>query len=386
MNEKSAYFDNAATTFPKPEIVYQLADEFYRSCGANAGRGQYPMAAKAMKLIEETRELLLALFRCNNKQAIFTSSATEAINKILFGLNLEPGSIIYLSPFEHNAVTRVAYALEQNAGIKIKHLPFERNSLRLDERRIKQEFAESPPSVVIATHASNVCGTVLPIEMVFSLAKRHQAITLVDMSQTAGLLELPVASSIIDYAIFAGHKTLLAPFGVGGFFCNANANLTPIMFGGTGINSLDQGSAETLRERIEIGSPNIYAIAGLNASLKWIDKKGIAAIHQYESDNADQLLNILRSYSNITIVADSITTERIGVVSALFDNYSPDEIGSVLASNGVAVRTGLHCSPYAHAFLGTAPSGTVRFSVSCLTAEEDFGILRNALNVIRDHG
>ncbi len=383
---KLAYFDNAATSFPKPECVYAYADDFYRTAGANAGRGQYQIASKANALIEETRASLLSLYRCENKQVIFTSSATEAINKILFGLSLKPEMTIYLSPFEHNSVTRVVHAIAKMNGVRIEILPFDSKTLLLNVEETVKAFSENAPSVVVATHASNVCGVILPVDSLFSLAKSHGAITVLDMSQTTGLLNLKLSSDDIDYAVFAGHKSLLAPFGIGGFICKKTAMLEPVFHGGTGVDSIRQEPAETLRERMEVGSPNIYALAGLNASLTWISNNGLDWVCNEERKRARRLLDLLHSFSNVKIIADVDTVERIGVVSTLFNYYCPDEMGGILSQNAVAVRTGLHCSPYAHEFLGTSPTGSVRFSVSCLSTDQDFEILNEALEIINKAG
>jgi len=384
--EKIAYFDNAATSFPKPECVYRFADEFYRTCGVNVGRGQYTLAAKANALMEDTRNHLLSLYGCANKQVVFSSSATEAINKILFGLSVTPHSNVYISPFEHNAVTRVVHAMERECAIVIRQLPFKKDTLEFDSEKARLEFARYKPDVVIATHASNVCGAILPIEDIFNLAKFHDAVTIVDMSQTAGLIPINLASNNTDYAVFAGHKSLMGPFGIGGFICSKKAQLTPLLFGGTGFDSISQEVADSLRGRMEVGSPNIYAIAGLNAAINWICSQGIGAIRSIESQKTNRLLEILRTHSNVTIIADEMPSERIGVVSTVFDNYSPDEMGMILSGRDIAVRTGLHCSPYAHEFLGTSPNGTVRFSISSLTDDQAFQRLETELGIIERQG
>lgn len=381
-----AYFDNAATSFPKPKAVYDFADSFYRSYGVNIGRSQYSLTAKASVLLEETRELMLALYECENKQVVFTSSATEAINKILLGLDLRPHSVVYISPFEHNAVTRALHGIKRALDIDIRLLPFNKNSLEFDYEKARTAFQQLRPDLVVATHASNVCGTVLPINSIFSLAKAYNATTIVDMSQTAGLLTLQLNTDEVDYAVFAGHKSLFAPFGIGGFICSKSSQLTPVFFGGTGIESLSQDMPQTLREQVEIGSQNVYAIAGLNAALKWIMGQGLQTIRNEENRNADRLRDILRAYDNLRIVAEAMTSDHIGVVSVLFDGYSPDEIGMVFNSQDVAVRTGLHCAPYAHDFLNTSPIGTVRLSISCLTAEKDFRQLSKVLDIVEKSG
>jgi selenocysteine lyase/cysteine desulfurase len=202
------------------------------------------------------------------------------------------------------------------------------------------------------------------------------------MSQTAGLLPLPLASDIFDFAVFAGHKTLLGPFGVGGFICKRGTRLDPVFFGGNGINSIEQDLPNDIVKMEEVGSQNTYAIAGLKASTDWILKRDIEHVHASENAKRDALLSLLRSYAFIQVVGDQMECDRIGVTSALFEGYSPDETEMVLGQFGIAVRSGIQCAPYAHRFLGTLPAGTVRFSVSAMTTEEDMMRLKGALDSI----
>ena len=234
---------------------------------------------------------------------------------------------------------------------------------------------------MIVSHASNVCGVVAPIQELTSMAKAYGAITLVDMCQTAGLIDTDLSGTNIDFAVFAGHKTLYSPLGVAGVISNFDIKPAPLLYGGTGVESANQSLPETLPERYEVGSPNIASIAGLNASLKWIQQKGISEIHCKEQENRNKLISVLSGFSNIQVINTS-ETESIGVVSCVFDGYSSDNVGQILSEQGVAVRTGLHCAPYAHQFLGTYPAGTVRFSVSFFNTDEDFEALRNALEYI----
>lgn len=379
--EAIAYFDNAATTFPKPEEVYQFTDQFYRTCGVNVGRGQHKLASKASCLVQETREALLSLFHCPTKKVVFTPSATEAINLVLQGLTVADNYNIYISPFEHNAVTRVLNHLQGVYNINILQLAVDKKTLKYDFEKIKNQFAEKKPNWMIVSHASNVCGVVAPIQELTSMAKAYGAITLVDMCQTAGLIDTDLSGTNIDFAVFAGHKTLYSPLGVAGVISNFDIKPAPLLYGGTGVESANQSLPETLPERYEVGSPNIASIAGLNASLKWIQQKGISEIHYKEQENRNKLISVLSGFSNIQVINTS-ETESIGVVSCVFDGYSSDNVGQILSEQGVAVRTGLHCAPYAHQFLGTYPAGTVRFSVSFFTTDEDFEALRNALEYI----
>lgn len=384
--DKQAYFDNAATTFPKPEQVYDFADHAFRNIGVNTGRGNYALATGAEEIVQGCRDRLRRLLKCEGKQVVFTASATDALNRILLGLSLKAGDAVYLSPFEHNAVTRTIHHLQKAVEIEIFELPFDRDTLLFDASCAQEMFENHPPVLVCLTHASNVCGAVLPVENIAALAKRAGSIIVIDMSQTAGLVPVRLSLEDIDFAVFAGHKTLYAPFGVGGFICSiSESRLRPVLFGGNGVNSIEQDMPSDIRLMEEVGSQNLYAIAGLYASVGWLleDKNRATAI---EHANRDKLLDLLGSYRNIEIVADRMKCERIGVVSCLFDGYSPDEIGVVLNELGVSVRAGLHCAPYAHRFLGTLPAGTVRFSVSALTNETDFEVLERALNYIQQNG
>lgn len=381
---ETAYFDNAATTFPKPSIVYDYADSFYRNSGGNIGRGGNALAVAAGEIAKAAKNNLKKLYDCPADEVIFTASATDALNRILLGLNLTKGDVVYCTPFEHNAVTRPLFHLAETTGIKIEVLPFDAETFMPRYEEIEEAFAAQPPRLVVMTHASNVCGAVVPVETVARMAKTYSATTVIDMSQTAGLLPLQLSSDLFDFAVFAGHKTLYGPFGIGGFFCKRGAKLSPVFFGGNGINSVEQRLPENIVQMEEIGSQNTYAIAGLKASTDWLLKQGLEAIRKIEMENRDRLLKCLRAAGFCSLVGESMECERIGVVSALFDGYSPDEGEMVLGRCGVAVRSGIQCAPYAHRFLGTLPAGTIRFSVSALTSDPEFDALERALDVINE--
>ena len=379
--EKVAYFDNAATTFPKPECVYNFTDQFYRECGVNVGRGQHKLASRASALVQETRELLLELFHCPAKKAVFTHTATEAINLILRGLPVNDNYTVYISPFEHNAVTRVLYHLQSMYDIKVETLCFDKVTMTYDIARIRNQFAEQKPNWMVVSHASNVCGVVSPIKELCHLSKKFGSINIVDMCQTAGLVDTDLSGEDIDFAVFAGHKTLYSPLGVAGVVSSFATKPQPLLFGGTGVESANQALPESVPERYEVASPDIAAIAGLNASLKWIKETGIQNIYEKEQENFKRLVELLSRYENIKII-DIGDAESIGVVSCLFDGYGSDSIGQILSEQDVAVRTGLHCAPTAHKFIGTFPAGTVRFSVSYFNTDEDFDVLEAALDYI----
>ena len=377
-----AYFDNAATTHPKPEAVYAFMDRFYRESGGNAGRGQYKLAASASRVISETRKMIQKALLCENKEVIFAPSATIAMNMVLQGV-ITPGMNVYISPFEHNAVTRTLHALEEKISITVSLLPFDRET-GYDLSATKAAFNVKRPDVLIVSHASNVCGLIAPVEKLTAMAKEYSCITVLDIAQTAGLVSLNIGSNDIDYAVFAGHKTLYGPIGIGGFVKKPEVKPIPVLFGGTGVESALQDMPHDTPARYEMGSQNIHAIAGLHAALTWFLEQP-EAIRTVEEANHKRLLSILKAHANISIIGPADRSNCIGVVSCLFDDYSSDNIGDVLDRLGIAVRTGLHCAPVAHNTLGTAPAGTVRFSVSYFTTEDDFRALEDALEYIEEN-
>ena len=379
-----AYFDNAATTYPKPDEVYSFMDSFYRAHGGSAGRGDYDLANTARGIIEETRNLIQKLLHCPAKQVVFTPTATIALNMIIQGLIVGGAKNIYISPFEHNAVTRVLHHFEQTGQITVTELTVSK-SLEYDLERIRYQFDSLRPDLVVVSHASNVIGLVAPVEQIFELAKEYSAKTLVDMAQTAGLVDLNVGLETIDYAVFAGHKTLLGPTGISGFVMKPNANLSPVLFGGTGYDSANQNMPDSLPEKYEMGTLNIAGIAGLNAALKWIAQRSVDRLFQEEEARRQRLLQILSNYDYLTVIGNVENRQYVGIVSCLIDGISSDIAGNIFAEQGISVRTGLQCAPRAHQFLGTFPSGTIRLSVNCFTKEEDFAELQEALSYIGDN-
>ncbi|SDF48632.1 aminotransferase class V-fold PLP-dependent enzyme [Eubacterium pyruvativorans] len=378
-----AYFDNAATTYPKPECVYRSMDEFYRSSGANAGRGNYKLSQSAGSLIGETRELIQALLHCSAKQVVFEPTATIALNLIIQGIIFDGAVNIYISPFEHNAVTRTLHHFEKEGVIKVRQLAVS-DEMVYDMERIRYQFDADKPDFVIVSHASNVFGLIAPVEKIFSLAKKYNAVTLVDMAQTAGLVDLNVGLSTIDFAVFAGHKTLYGPTGISGFVMNPAMKFSPVLFGGTGYESANQDMPEDLPQRYEMGTLNISGIAGLNAALKWGREKTIDEIWNTEQEHRQRLIELLERYDFIQIIGNEPGCRYVGIVSAVIEGISSDSAGPVFDECNIAVRTGLQCAPLAHRFVGTYPAGTVRFSVSYFTSDEDYAELEKALDYIED--
>ena len=379
-----AYFDNAATTFPKPDSVYTFMDQYYRANGASAGRGIYAQAMSVGQLVSDTRSRLQKLLNCPAKQIVFTPTATIALNIIIQGLLQGERKTVYITPFEHNAVTRTLHHFELLGKVAVLQLNVD-GHLRYDIDEIRQQFSKNKPDVLIMSHASNVFGLVAPVEKLSVLAKQHGATVVIDMAQTAGLIPCNTGLETIDFAVFAGHKTLYGPTGISGFAMKPTANLHPVLFGGTGFDSANQDMPASVPERYEMGTMNSVGIAGLNAALRWIEEIGVETIRDVEQNNRKRLIDMLSRYDFIRLVGIEPDNKYVGVVSVLIEGISSESCGSIFDRLGISVRTGLQCAPLAHKNLGTYPAGTIRFSVSYFTTEADFSELEHALDYISEN-
>lgn len=205
------------------------------------------------------------------------------------------------------------------------------------------------------------------------------------MAQTAGIVDCNLGLSTFDFAVFAGHKTMYGPTGISGFVMNPEMKLPAVIFGGTGYESANQDMPESIPEKYEMGTLNIAGVAGLNAAIDWIQKTSIEVLKTREDVNRQRLLDLLNKYDFIKIIGNNTEREYVGIVSCVIDEISSDSAGSIFAQQGIAVRTGLHCAPLAHQFLGTYPAGTIRFSVNFFTSDDDFEELEKALDYIEDN-
>jgi len=371
------YLDNAATTYPKPEEVYRTVENANRNYAFNAGRGTYKEAHQTLEMIEETRQLLGNLIGVSGSTVSFESSATEALNIIIYGLGLEDGDTVYISPFEHNAVVRPLYNLQKTKNINIEVLPFIKETWEFDAEKANDFFALKKPKAVFVSHISNVTGYILPYEEIFTLSKKYGAVTILDCSQSLGVLN---PSNInIDFVVFAGHKSLYATFGVAGFMNLSNMRLNVVKSGGTGSDSLNHEMPEGGNGRYEAGSINSVAIAGLNQSIKWLTKN---QVYQHEKDLTDLLISKLQKKDNIHLYIPDNYSKIQGIVSINVEGYSPIDVGTILSDDfDICVRTGYHCSPFVHDFIGSRERmGTVRISIGAFNTESEIEQLISALD------
>ena len=375
------YLDNAATTFPKPEHVYLEMDKVNRTLAVNAGRGAYKTAREATRFIMETKELLLKLFHAEGiADIIFTPSVTHAINLVLSGIALDPSSIVYITPYEHNAVARPVKMLQKKLGFRLEFIPLTED-LRIDLEKTAYLFTQKKPSLVIVNKISNVTGYILPAEELFHLAKKYNAITVMDAAQAAGLYPIDARIDNADIICFAGHKTLYGPLGIGGFVLKHGVVLNPLFAGGTGSNSLSLDMPEFAPEKYEAASPNIVSIAGLHASLEVLNQE---EHFRYVVEMTEYLISKLSNMSKIQLLGVYSPEITAGIVSFVVDGYSSDEVGKILDDEfEIAVRTGYHCAPFIHDYLNDkAYSGTVRIGIGMFTTKEDINCLIQALETL----
>lgn len=364
------YLDNAATTFPKPEVVYDAMDKMNREGAVNAGRGSYKLAQEADKLIGETKELIRKLLHVDVSVAvIFAPSVTIAMNQIVNGLRLRDKAVVYLSPYEHNAVARSIHELAKKKGLVIKEIPIN-SALEIDLEKMKYEFAKDRPEAVFCTHISNVTGYILPIQEIFEESKKYGCTNILDSAQSMGLVEIRADLMKVDMIAFTGHKTLYGPIGIGGFVNVSGVPLDVFISGGTGSDSLNLEMPDGNESRYESSSCNMVAIAGLNAALKNIDQEFCM---KHEKELSDYLINELSSIREVKMCLPENRQQHVGIVSFTIEGFNSEDVGIILDEDfDIAVRTGYHCAPFIHKYLkdlGTL--GTVRIGLGQFSTIED---------------
>ncbi|MHB8171692.1 MAG: aminotransferase class V-fold PLP-dependent enzyme [Thermincolia bacterium] len=374
------YLDNAATTWPKPPGVWPAMEHCFHNLGANPGRSGHQMALDAGRLIYETRDLLGKLFHINNPlQIVFTLNATEAINLALKGF-LKPGDHVITSSMEHNAVTRPLHVLSTR-GVEVTKVK------AVGDGQIKVEDVVAQirdnTKVLVFTHASNVTGTLMPIEEIGQLAKSRGLIFMVDAAQTAGVYDIDVEKMKIDLLAFPGHKSLYGPQGTGGLYIREGIILNPLKEGGTGSSSEHSVQPDVLPDRYESGTPNTIGIAGLGAAVKFLLQQGLDKIRAHEEGLTKRFLQGVESIPGVIVYGPRDVAKQAPVVSVNFGDHDSSEVGFILDRVfNIACRTGLHCAPDAHDTLGTLGQGTVRFSFSYFTKEDDIDAALDGLQRI----
>ena len=363
------YLDNAATTFPKPEAVYNAMMDCMKNYCANPGRAGHKLAMKAAREIYDTRENIAKLFNIDNPMNIvFTNNATDSLNLAIKGV-VNKGDHIITTSMEHNSVIRPIKALEkvgvENTIVQCDDQGF----LNIDdlEKAIKPNT-----KLIVTTHASNVCGTLIDIKSISEIANKHNILYLIDASQTVGVYDIDLKDIKADMLAAPGHKGLLGPQGTGILYIREGLNIDILKEGGTGSRSEDLFQPDLLPDKYESGTHNTPGIVGLNEGVKFIFKEGIDKIKEHEEELCKYMLERLEEVPNIRIYGPKDANKRASVISINIGNMDSGEITFLLDSEyDIATRSGIHCAPLAHKTLGTLEQGAVRFSIGYFNTKEE---------------
>jgi len=365
------YFDNAATSWPKPEETIGAMTHYLNKVGASPGRSGHRLSVEAGRIVYEAREVMASLFGIDDpNRIVFLKNATEALNIAAFGL-LRGGDHVITSPLEHNSVMRPLRALEKR-GLEISFFPASPDGL-LDPSDLKRLMKKNTRAVFM-THASNVTGAILPVREMGRICREEGIIFCLDAAQTAGCVPIDVEELSVDLLAFTGHKSLFGPPGTGGLYVREGLEekIEPLLHGGTGSKSEFEEQPRFLPDKFEAGTINTVGIAGLGAGVKFVLQKGVEKIREKELALTRLLLGGLKGIKGVKVYGPREVEGKIAVVSFNIEGKSPSEIALLLDERfHIYCRPGLHCAPSAHRTLGTFPEGTVRFSFSCFNEEEE---------------
>jgi cysteine desulfurase/selenocysteine lyase len=367
--EDIIYLDNAATSFPKPESMHDAVRDFYSRCGVNPGRSGCDLGLTAEQMMYRTRQRLSAFFNRSLVEAgrskdpdrlVFTMNATMSLNLIING-TIGPGDHVVTTMVEHNSVIRpVHHKLLDGAEATFVTPDGEGY---VDPEDIRKAIRRNT-KLVIVNHGSNVIGVVQDLRAIGAICKEAGVPFAVDSAQTAGVLPIDMAECHISFLAFTGHKGLMAPTGTGGICVADDAEIRGTIFGGTGVRSAELYHLKEFPYRLEAGTHNLAGIAGLAAGLDWIEEEGLENIHSREIELLGLLQEGFSQIDGVTIWGTTSLENRVATMSITVENYDPSDVGTILdVDYNVQTRTGLQCAPLIHEHLGTAPRGTVRFSV-----------------------
>lgn len=379
---KIIYLDNGATSFPKPEIVYQSMDSFYRNYGVNPGRSGFDLCLEAGEVIEETRKLLTKFFNGGKdyNRLCFTYNSTDALNLIIFGL-LDEGDHAITTTLEHNSVLRPLYHLYRDRGVEVDYIPFDSQGF-VDPDEFPKRFKKNT-KLVIVNHASNVLGTIQPVAEIGAYCREAGIPFAIDASQSAGKIPIDMEKQNIDIVAFTGHKSLMGPTGIGGLYVREGIHIRHTRAGGTGVRSAERTHLEEYPYRLEYGTINSLGVAGLKAGVEWVLEQGIENIHAHEMKLTQMLRDGLIDEEGVTLYCCDDLTNHIGVFLFNVDGLEAMNTGTILdVDYNIACRTGLHCAPLVYEQLGTAKiHGAVRFGIGPFNTEND---IQTAIKAVKE--
>ena len=374
------YLDNAATSYQKPEAVYQAVQEAMHHMG-NSGRGAHGASLDASRQIYSARELLAELFHAGDPSRVaFTANSTESLNMAVFGL-FGPGDHVITTMLEHNSVLRPLYLLEE-AGLELTILPVDQNGCICYED-IEKAIRPNTKGI-ICTHASNLTGNMVDIGRIGRFCRKKGLLFVVDASQTAGVFDINMEEMGIDVLCFTGHKGLLGPQGTGGICVRQGVAVRPLIVGGSGVHSYSKAHPEDMPTALEAGTLNGHGIAGLYAALRYIQETGMEQIRERELSLMRQFYDGVRTIPGVTIYGD-FTGQRAPIVSLNIRDYDSGEVADELAYHyEIYTRAGAHCAPLMHRALGTESTGAVRFSMSHFNTEAEIDEAVRAVHEIAE--
>lgn len=375
------YFDNGATTFPKPKTVVNAVNRAMLT-GANPGRSGHQMSVRAGELLYQCRVDAARLFDFDKPEnVVFTLNCTTALNTVIQGL-LRGGGHAVISSLEHNAVLRPLEAL-RSRGVTYSVAGVEEGDSEQTVNNFRRAL-QPDTKLVVCTHASNVFGIRLPVERIAALCRIYHIPFCLDAAQSAGVFPISMRDSCIDYLCTAGHKGLYGPMGTGLLLVNSERLPHSLIQGGTGSLSAQRKMPDMLPDRYESGTPNLPGIAGLDAGIRFVSRQGIQGILRHELRLAQRLYDMLSVCDGVQLyTARPEADTHAPVVSFNVGNYDSEEVASVLNDRyGIAVRAGLHCAPLAHEYFGTQYRGTVRAVMSVFNNNAQVERLCEAINKI----
>ncbi|OXM15109.1 aminotransferase class V-fold PLP-dependent enzyme [Paenibacillus herberti] len=378
------YLDHAATSWPKPEAVVNAVTETLMRGAANPGRGSHRMAVQSGRVLFEARKNLAKLLRISNPNDIaLTANTTVGLNMAIKGI-LKSGDHVVATAVEHNSVRRPLEYLKESLGISVTYVETDAHG-ELEATRIR-EAIQPNTTLVVATHSSNLLGSILPIAEIGEITRRQGIPFLVDAAQSAGILDIDVEAMGIDLLAFPGHKALLGPQGTGGLYIHPRLDPVPLLHGGTGSQS-ESATQPTVRpDRYEAGTPNTPGMAGLAAGVKHVLEVTPAVIHARETELINRIRDGLSTVAGIRLLGPVEGRPRTGICALTMEGVEASELSFILDQHyGIAVRSGYHCTPLAHWSAGTADSGAVRASIGFSTTDEEAEALVLAVREIRTH-
>lgn len=373
------YFDNGATTYPKPQAVINAAMAAMRDFGANPGRSGHRMSLRAAETVYRCRKNLARLFGIDNPEnVIFTYNCTTALNTVIKGV-LKSGDHAVVSSLEHNAVVRPLEAMKE-LGVTYSVAEVTEGDDEATIRAFRSQFRKNT-RLVICTHASNVFGVKLPVERLAALCRLNGILFCLDAAQTAGVVPISLEGSCIDYLCTAGHKGLYGPMGTGVLVIHSDVMPDSLTEGGTGSFSSELRQPELLPDRYESGTPNLVGIAGLNAGVEFVRSRTPERLDDYEMRLAQRLYDKLSKINAVRLYTSRPETDtHVPVISFNVGNTDSEQVAAMLDRHQIAVRAGLHCAPLAHQSYGTQEQGTVRAVMSVFNHEKQIDALANLVN------